>query len=539
MTRWVVFEALEPAGWFGEGDDGEFAWAYGGDDGAVVDALEAMDVAVGRGGEVHEGRVEAPADEKTENAALHVSELSGVDVVPEEQATAEELSEAGIGGGSVKRVERVADAPDGATVHADEKGLFYVEGKSWIPYEGPRGGTGWKNMETGEVDYSDEPPGETQDPSPLEDDPMEEGDRVLLRYDGEVHYGEVVAETPKDVRVRDERNVWTLDRDRSEQYDGQMEILNLGEGESDAIDPRDADPNDPEELSWAFDEMMPEEAADKAVEAAREAGPGAVVEAVEQSGYSHRLMADEIQRRHGRVEVEGGAITPDPDDGDIYGFQEELYERLDTPTQQAAVGDAVNGWEGHMYRDVRTAPLIQHAMAQTGNETMPEYNRADRAAEADVDEERIEAVRKLDEFTTEKLREAFGDEITVYRGFATPGGAHAGTPSVGTAVSERMKEAKEAGEPVELEHRPVESWSLDFQTARLYASGGALIRRTVPVEDVVMSSSCGAPHPDENDTVLKHDGPTTYEPGEMLVGDEINEGPEELRAALRFVEETS
>lgn len=32
--------------------------------------------------------------------------------------------------------------------------------KSWVPYEGPQGGKGWRNVDSGEVIYGDEPPGE-------------------------------------------------------------------------------------------------------------------------------------------------------------------------------------------------------------------------------------------------------------------------------------------------------------------------------------------------------------------------------------------
>ena len=32
--------------------------------------------------------------------------------------------------------------------------------KAWIPYEGPQGGEGWQNVETGDIEYTDEPPGE-------------------------------------------------------------------------------------------------------------------------------------------------------------------------------------------------------------------------------------------------------------------------------------------------------------------------------------------------------------------------------------------
>jgi len=39
--------------------------------------------------------------------------------------------------------------------------------KAWVPYQGPRGGEGWRNMDTGDVRYSGEPPGETMDFSEL------------------------------------------------------------------------------------------------------------------------------------------------------------------------------------------------------------------------------------------------------------------------------------------------------------------------------------------------------------------------------------
>lgn len=37
--------------------------------------------------------------------------------------------------------------------------------KDWVPYEGPYGGQGWQNVRTGEVRYTEEPPGEVRDES--------------------------------------------------------------------------------------------------------------------------------------------------------------------------------------------------------------------------------------------------------------------------------------------------------------------------------------------------------------------------------------
>lgn len=56
----------------------------------------------------------------------------------------------------------------GEVVYADEPPGEPVENyedfvKSWIPYEGPQGGEGWRNVDTGEVIYQVEPPGERLD----------------------------------------------------------------------------------------------------------------------------------------------------------------------------------------------------------------------------------------------------------------------------------------------------------------------------------------------------------------------------------------
>ena len=58
----------------------------------------------------------------------------------------------------------VATSEDGSGPPQDQK--------SWMPYEGPRGGSGWKNVDDGRVEYSDEPPGETVDPDDLSDDDL-------------------------------------------------------------------------------------------------------------------------------------------------------------------------------------------------------------------------------------------------------------------------------------------------------------------------------------------------------------------------------
>jgi len=82
------------------------------------------------------------------------------DETPAAVADGEEIIEAGVTADAVlARGYWVPDEDDDPAVDGDPFGA--LEGKaSWVPYEGPKGGTGWRNAETGDVVYDDEPPGE-------------------------------------------------------------------------------------------------------------------------------------------------------------------------------------------------------------------------------------------------------------------------------------------------------------------------------------------------------------------------------------------
>jgi len=62
---------------------------------------------------------------------------------------------------------------DTAIDESVDRGLGLSPKASWVPYSGPRGGSGWRNVETGDVEYSDDPPGEAVDDASL-DAAMEE-----------------------------------------------------------------------------------------------------------------------------------------------------------------------------------------------------------------------------------------------------------------------------------------------------------------------------------------------------------------------------
>lgn len=391
----------------------------------------------------------------------------------------------------------------------------------WVGYVNEQGEQGWRDMETGEVVFDDEPPGEVNT-EPLEEQPMQEGHNVVLEYDGETHYGEVlqVDEDGERARVRDDRNLWTLDADQTEQYDGDMVVENIGAPISDQQDPETMDITSPDDLSYVMSEQdTPEEAVEYLYDSLGDMSKDEIMEAVEDTGYSERFVGSELMRMHANSEVDGHTVSADADRDGAMGLRNELKEQ-DTEAAETMY-DAARGWEGSMYAADNAAPMIQLAMEETGNEQLPEYDANDRAAAADIDDETIDEMDRSTEFTTEKLREAYGDEITVFRGMSE--NPHGGTRSEGTDVVEKLQDAKESGESVEVEHRPLESWSLEPTTAKLYASSGAVIKTTVPVEEVMASSSVGTIDPSENDTVVQHEGPQMYSPDEIYAGDELND----------------
>jgi len=59
--------------------------------------------------------------------------------------------------------DEIMEGGAGASSEAAESAVA----KLWVPYEGPRGGEGYKDLETGRIEYSREPPGETAE-SPAE-----------------------------------------------------------------------------------------------------------------------------------------------------------------------------------------------------------------------------------------------------------------------------------------------------------------------------------------------------------------------------------
>jgi len=85
-----------------------------------------------------------------------ITDYGGAEVVTGEEEASEVAGEEGLSSPLMKQNDTDDDDPPGATGKA-----------SWIPYEGPDGGTGWRDAETDEVLYQDEPPGDLADASEL------------------------------------------------------------------------------------------------------------------------------------------------------------------------------------------------------------------------------------------------------------------------------------------------------------------------------------------------------------------------------------
>jgi hypothetical protein len=357
---------------------------------------------------------------------------------------------------------------------------------------------------------------------------------VVLRYDGETHAGEVVAvsNNGESVRVRDDRNIWTFPTTGPEpgsQQDELFDVVNLGSGESDKADPREAPLDSASAVSYVFEQLDYEEAVDRLLEDGGGLGEDEVIDGIAESPVSLALAGSEVMRRS-RSRVHGVETGASPDIDEAMKFRDVFDERY--PEAADDMRSMSRGWEGSMYAAKNAAPLVQHAIDETGNDTLPEYDFAETASGEYINDRQERSADAVHEFTTEVLREAFGDEVTMFRGFSE--NPHGGTRSEGTDTPSKLREAKETGQDVEVEHRPAESWSFEPRTAMMYSGeSGAVLETTVPVERIAASSSAGTIHPSENDNVTLHDGPEVYGPGQIHTDEQYRTDEGKFRMRLR------
>ena len=133
-------------------------------------------------------------------------------------------------------VDNVHQAPNEITVkYDDELGLHYIDEidnrieyknsgewlqlyekteKGWSPYQGPKGGQGWINSETGEVRYQDEPPSQEVG---LPDDPTviaDIDDPNTLRSMAEDHDETIIDQSKTIAELDDDDPEYWNERER-------------------------------------------------------------------------------------------------------------------------------------------------------------------------------------------------------------------------------------------------------------------------------------------------------------------------------------
>jgi len=164
-----------------------------------------------------------------------------------------------------------------------------------------------------------------------------------------------------------------------------------------------------------------------------------------------------------------------------------------------------------------SAELWGAAIDRTGNENVPDDAAADPLTyddplPVDTGDEPTTAIGDSVQVTRDTLRKMFGDTVPVTRG------VHGG-------FAEQLREAKENGEPVELEHRALESWTTFPDHAQRFANegdgDGVFITAEIPVDRIY-----GASHTtpglteEENEIVAALDSQVTYDPEQITVSND-------------------
>jgi hypothetical protein len=256
------------------------------------------------------------------------------------------------------------------------------------------------------------------------------------------------------------------------------------------------------------------------------------IEALE-AGVSREEVLEEFKSRWSRAGEELGEFMLENStdespllsqmDSRIDEAEEEFKEENPEVYEQAT--EAISTWQTSMF-DETSAPIWQYAAEVTGNENVgapEEYEGVPLGTE--VEGEQIEAVKSLHDHTVETLKDEYGDEIVVFRGVSSEG--NTSSRAEGSDLAEDLVGASESGENVRVQHRSLESWSMDPSYAGKYAQdeeSGAVIADTISPEDVLVSSLSGAGKiaPHENEMVVMNDE-KEYKPEQVISDDEVED----------------
>lgn len=190
--------------------------------------------------------------------------------------------------------------------------------------------------------------------------------------------------------------------------------------------------------------------------------------------------------------------------------------------------EARSEWQREVYAE-ETAPLFQLAAEATGNGQVPTddpdvFNVLEDGA-GDTESSLYE---RIAEHSRDTVRDVYGDSVVAYRGLS-PEGKPSATGS--SSISDDIANAADAGEDMELEHRTLESWTVDPSHARKFSGvddedqrDGVIVKQEIPTDRVMASSMSGVLNAAEDELAVAHDESETIEPEQVLTPDEIRDG---------------
>lgn len=449
--------------------------------------------------------------------------------------------------------------------------------KQWVPYHGPEGGEGWQDTETGEVVYQNSPPGEIAEPAEAVEaleGVTQTGDQTDLieRY-----------RVAKD-RERVREHGGSPPPDSLDTLAGAEAALGEDPADTDiatAVDALDTDVA--ADYGALLSTAIERGATPHEVVRGGEFADAPLTEYEQTAEAMLKNTSAEVKGFDADVPLAvGGGLYGGPSE-----VTEEFRERFEQEFGEDAthtVYMAAQEWVGSMFGE-DAAPLWQVAADETDNETIPESSTdgveitigesdlafgtpdyddprelvgetvtvrnpgmGEREAEVinvygddsspalevrlnqrsvletHTSHEDREDLRQFATATQELLREAFGDSITVFRGYSEDPSNP--TAADATSVSDQLRLAHERGEPIEHEHRTAEAWSMDPTYADRYndeSYDGAMVRKEVPVERVMLSAHTSKTMDSvENEVVVAHDEAETYEPEDIVPAEEAD-----------------
>ncbi len=262
----------------------------------------------------------------------------------------------------------------------------------------------------------------------------------------------------------------------------------------------------------------------------------AIVSVIEDTLAEADNESDRARFYHSVTEEIGGRETEFGEATLLAANKSEAFRNIETTRKEDVLTDDQqrewevirSEWFFSVYSE-DTAPLFKLAAEQTGNIQVPTddpdvYNVLEGESVDEIDTALFDTAI---EYTRDVLREVYGDSVPCYRGLSPEGEpSDAGS----TDISRQIEEAAESGKAAEVDHRTLESWSVNPLHARNFAGAsededdGIIIKTEIPIEEILIASYAGFLTGSEDEIVAAQSEAGTYAPEQVLTGDEIRAG---------------